>query len=683
MTSRPAAAASDWLRAEGFATAFLEQLAPADVRTLVQHWHNAVRDCADIPCTPERLPSYEARLLARLEAAPHLRTLASSPLLAAMLCALNLDREALPRNRMGLYTAALDMLLETRDTKRGISSVLERDQKIRILQDIAWQLSTSARVELPKTMVERLVADRLSSMPQVRVPAEKVLDELLQRSGVLREPVPGRIDFVHRTVQEYLAAKQAADLGDMDLLIQNAHRDTWRETVIMAAGHANEPLRRELLTGILARARTEKRRARALKLVAVACLETLPSVPDDLREDLDRCLDDLVPPRDEASARSLATAGEPVLHRLPERLDGTSVGAAQATIRTAALINGPESLDVLARYGADRRPKVWKALNDAWQYFDPREYAERVLAAVPDGAELSVSRSDAQMAALASVPPLSMLSITTNRPTDLGFLAHHAGSLERLTLMSDEPVIDPGLLPALPKLRELTLRAPGMTDLRFLDALPKLAGVWLTACDEIEDFTPLVRHDGLHSLSVQDGRNLTKLSSLPPLREVRRLGLSRTRLDCGLAEVAEAAPNVDWLIIEDCPWVDDLSPLGRLPLTDLRLGRCRAAADISACAELGDLEFLYLELSPVADLAPLSGLDMLAMLYLRDCREVSDVSALASLPRLHTLDVTGAAPGLDLAPLAGNRKLTVYIRAGQEVRGAEALGRRLKVSARR
>ncbi|GAA2152373.1 leucine-rich repeat domain-containing protein [Actinomadura napierensis] len=101
------------------------------------------------------------------------------------------------------------------------------------------------------------------------------------------------------------------------------------------------------------------------------------------------------------------------------------------------------------------------------------------------------------------------------------------------------------------------------------------------------------------------------------------------------------------------------------------------------CAGLGDLEFLYLERSPVDDLTPLSGLDRLSVLYLRDCREVSDVSALASLPRLHTLDVAGAAPGLDLAPLAGNKKLTVYIVAGQEVRGGEALGRRLKVSPRR
>ncbi|GAA2417653.1 hypothetical protein GCM10010191_30390 [Actinomadura vinacea] len=31
VTSRPAAAAADWLRAEGFATSFLEQLGPADL----------------------------------------------------------------------------------------------------------------------------------------------------------------------------------------------------------------------------------------------------------------------------------------------------------------------------------------------------------------------------------------------------------------------------------------------------------------------------------------------------------------------------------------------------------------------------------------------------------------------------------------------------------------------------
>jgi hypothetical protein len=69
VTSRPAAAEADWLRAEGFRSAFLQPLSPSDLRELIEHWHAAIRDSDGLPCPPERLPSYEAKLLARLEAA--------------------------------------------------------------------------------------------------------------------------------------------------------------------------------------------------------------------------------------------------------------------------------------------------------------------------------------------------------------------------------------------------------------------------------------------------------------------------------------------------------------------------------------------------------------------------------------------------------------------------------------
>src|SRR5205807_5608389 len=156
-------------------------------------------------CAPEELPGFEAVLLARLESAPHLRALASSPVLAAMLSALHLDRvKQLPRDRMGLYAAALELLLERRDAERQIEAgreiTLERSQKTQILQDLAWRLSVTGRTELPREAVVRWTGDKLAAMPSAPPDAEQVLDYLLQRSGVLREPVPGRIDFVHRTV---------------------------------------------------------------------------------------------------------------------------------------------------------------------------------------------------------------------------------------------------------------------------------------------------------------------------------------------------------------------------------------------------------------------------------------------------------------------------------------------------
>ncbi|KAB2339605.1 NACHT N-terminal Helical domain 1-containing protein [Actinomadura rudentiformis] len=681
VTSRPAAAEVGWLKNEGFTTAFLEQMGPADIRALVKHWHDALRHCAETPCTPEQLPSYEAKLLARLESAPHLQALASSPLLAAMLCALNLDLETLPRDRMGLYAAALDLLLETRDAKRNVPSAREvqlpRDRKIRILQDVAWHLSTSGRVELPKPMVERLIADRLASMPQVDVNAADVLDMLLQRSGVIREPVPGRIDFVHRTVQEYLAAKQAASLGDMDLLIRNAHRDQWRQTVVMAAGHANEPQCRELIGGLLARMEAEPRQARALKLVTVACLETLPSVPEDLRQGIDRCLDDLVPPRNEAAARSLATAGEPVLARLPKTLDGLPVAAAAATTRAAWLINGPQALDLLARYAEDPRLDVQLELNTAWDYFDPAEYAERVLATTREHESWVWARTPGQVSALDRLPARSELGLTLEGPTDFAFLAKHAESLKELSLICSADV-DPRRMPPLPELRRLSLIREGLADLGFLNDYPLLDTISLPRCGKVADFSPLKRYSSLLTLELGHARHLTDVDMLPPLQNVRSLGLCRSRLACDLAEITHSTPHVHTLDLSGCPWVSDLEAVSHLPLHTLAVEQC-PIRDVSPLAGLDNLDFLDVSHTEVADLTPLSGLPNLRALHIRGCGKIKDLSPLADLPALRLLYISGMPPGIDLSPLAGNRQLVIKHHAGQEMRGAEAFRHRMEI----
>ncbi len=681
VTSRPAAATSDWLRAEGFSAIFLEQLGPAELRALIEHWHRAVRDCADLPCEPEKLPTYEARLLARMEATPHLRVLASSPLLAAMLCALNLDRETLPRDRMSLYGAALELLLETRDAKRNIPSAsdisLPRDQRIHILQALAWHLSVSKRVELPKSTAQQVIEERLVGMPGVRADATAVLNHLLQRSGVIREPVPGRMDFAHRTVQEYLTAKQLADLGDMELLIGNAHRDQWRETVIMAAGHANEPLRQELITGLLDRAIAERRRSRQLKLLAVACLETLKSIPRELQERLDNCLAEFVPPRDANAARSLAAAGEPVLSRLPERLDDLSVAAASASIRTAYLINGPEALNVLAHYGDDPRPGVQQQLQQAWIYFDPEQYAQRVLTKAPPGRMVNIS----SLGQLNSVPLLGRKTVNLNVYVDslpnFSFLRNHADVIRNLRIVIDPDGFGPDFaqLPNLPQLRDFSLRMPGLIGITFVDSLPSLETIQLP-CLEIQDLTPLQRLGNLKQLGIEGARDINP-SRLPRLADLTALNLNYTKATCDLAEFANAAPKLRRFQLAYCDWIRDLTALANLPLSELYLADSTGISDVTPLAELEDLEALSLPDLPVLDLKPFSTLKRLSTLWLGLCKRIPDLTPLAQLPRLRLLDITGLPPGVDVEPLGANRELTVQVSSGQVVRNAEALGRRL------
>jgi hypothetical protein len=307
VTARPAAAEERWLADDGFASVELERMSPRDVRLFLERWHEAAASAESLPCEPGQLPEAERRLLNQLDARPDLRALAANPLLCAMLCALNLGRTSeLPHNRMELYRAALNMLLDLRDAERGIAGLLDVTAKTVLLSDLAWRLTLANRTELSRDKALELVSHKLLAMPDVDEKPAKILDHLMERSGVVRAPVPGRVDFVHRTFQEYLAASEATEEQHIDTLVGHAHLDTWRETIVMACGHAKRSQSRELLTAILDRADDEPRHARRLRLLAAACLETVTELDPEIRVRIDAVITDrLVPPRSIRETQSL------------------------------------------------------------------------------------------------------------------------------------------------------------------------------------------------------------------------------------------------------------------------------------------------------------------------------------------------------------------------------------------
>lgn len=664
VTSRPAAAEANWLGAEGFGTAFLEHLGAADLYAFVQNWHKAVRDYDGLPCAPEELPAYEAKLLARMASSPHLRTLATTPLLAAMLCALNLDRkDALPRNRMSLYASAVSLLTDTRDAGRRVPSALsvplESGEKLILLQDLAWYLQSNDTLEMPRLTARQLVSERLATMPQVQASPDAVLGALLERSGVLQQPVKDHVGFVHRTLQEYLAARRAADLGDMALLVGKAHRQQWRETVLMTAGCANEPLRESLITGIAGRARAEREHATRLRRLIVSCWETLPAISSSVRAIIDECVASLIPPNDFGEARALATAGKEVLARLPPTLDWLSESQAACCVRTAWLVNGPEALDLLGQYAADQRPAVEVEISRAWDYFDSGEYAERVLSARPPGGGLYLTDSEAHLAALGTAAPLARLQVTLPSPADFRFLTRHAESLRALLVNIRDPGAQLSGLPQFPQLSELSFGAPGLRDLSFLNSLPQLRRIWLTACEDIDDYSPLARFTALSALSLVGCGRLQNLSQLPPLDSIRSLSLVGADLEPGALDgLVKAAPGLAHLALKECDWVTGLEPLSALPLEDLRVPG----------------------ISAISDLRPLAGQPRLRALDVRDTG-VRDLAPLAALPNLQRLWISGIAPGADLSPLARNQNVRIYIGERQHIRGGETFGGRLQIQA--
>jgi hypothetical protein len=163
------------------------------------------------------------------------------------------------------------------------------------------------------------VAQRLATMPQIAADGAAVIDSLIERSGLIREPVADRIDFAHRTFEEYLAGHAAVGDDQIGELIRNADDDQWREVVVLAAGHAQPRQRSELLRGLLARADAEPAHRQALQTLAVACLETSSQLNPDLYAEIQDTASSLVPPNTIRSAEILATIGEPLLDLLADR----------------------------------------------------------------------------------------------------------------------------------------------------------------------------------------------------------------------------------------------------------------------------------------------------------------------------------------------------------------------------
>ncbi|KAB8165897.1 NACHT domain-containing protein [Streptomyces sp. 3MP-14] len=602
VTSRPAAAEAPWLRQEKFTALHLDRMTPADLAAFVRQWHQAVGELGDdLPCPAEELPQYERSLLASLRDRAHLQALAGTPLLAAMLCSMHLYRgRHLPRDRMELYRNALHTLVHDRDAVRDVPSAVDSrlslDDKLVLLRDLAWRLSESNRSETDLERAATHVGAKLRAMRHLDEPdGVSVLRQLLDRSGVLRSPAEGRLDFVHRTFQEYLAAEEAAEEDRIGSLVGHAHLDQWRETIILAAGHANARQRAELLHGILDRADAEPRHARALRLLAASCQETVRLVDPDLGDRLDRAIARLLPPRRETDPPALAAVGPTLLRSLPRTLARLTEKAAIETVHTLALIGGEESLDRLAGYVDEKRTRVVRELIAAWDYFDADAYADRVLAHLPLAGHVVNLHHPDQIRAAAR-----LRSVTGVR------IRHSVRGLEgvadlppltRLWVGRITGAADLSVLRAHPQLDSLLLL--GSYEARGTSVLEALTGLeWLgvSATGDLtpESLRPLSHLEHLELLDVPESFDLGGLTALPRLRHLALTGNGES-VPRSFGELARltALDSLELNAYDLRDWL--AGPISAPPaLSVLRLFGCLLPTDPSVFARFEHLRALHL-----------------------------------------------------------------------------------------
>jgi hypothetical protein len=582
VTSRPSDTTERWHARDGFQLVTLEPMTAQDVHVFIDRWHMALLDSSKeaaltLPCPRQDVPKHQRSLLAHLAARPHLRALARTPLLCAMICALNLDRRAnLPRDRMTLYDAALDMLLERRDAEKQVAAGAEVQlnsvEKRALLRTLAWWLNENRRAEMSREEAVYQLQRKIEAMPGVSETPVVVLTYLLERSGLLRQPVIGRIDFVHRTFQEFLAAKEVVERDSIDLLVNNAHSDLWRETVLMACAHASAPQRDRLLNGIVNRAYDFFRpddigRRRHMMLLAAACVEISVEVSAKVIARVEQCMGELVPPTSADEVNTLATVGSVLFRALPEDLRDYDEQSAVYTVRMVALSNEPKALEVLAQYAADERWTVQDELLNCARFFDLGEYARNVLA---DAHFFDHALEVTESAWLPHLPTFHTLT-----KVDVKI---HAVKFDSLYPFADTPALhsllaeltgdcDLALLVRHRQLRYLNLTCAGafagLSTLRYLITLRELI---LAPGEPIEDLAFLSSLPGLTRLELPQLGAAADLGPLCALTELSGLGLRACQAPVDLDALAHALPKLGRLDLRDCPPGLDLTPLADRPL---------------------------------------------------------------------------------------------------------------------
>ncbi|MCM1967205.1 NACHT domain-containing NTPase [Streptomyces sp. G1] len=533
VTSRPSAVGQDWLTEEGFSELALSSMGPSDTATFIRRWHAAARDGAEYAA---ELDAYEAQLLTAVRTKADLGRLATNPLMCGLICALHRDRRGyLPHGRKDLYEAALSMLISRRDRERDMNVPdLREEPQLELLQRLAYWLIKNGRTEMDRSQAEDIIGRALPAVPEAAAlgDAPAVFEHFLQRSGLLREPAPGTVDFVHRTFQDFLGARAAVEEGDFGLLAGHAADDQWEDVIRMAVALARPLERWTLFEDMLTLGdRSEDQRVRfRVYLLAVACLEHATTLDPIAREAVEERTARLIPPRNDREARALGDVGPLILDLLPGPEDAVDSLGGYHTVVAASHVASDAALPFLARYAAvwdsplmTRSQLIW-----AWSRFDTSRYADEIIAHLnPEGLNYTVT-SDEQLHHLerlgVRVESLDVRSALSVEALD-SYLSRHSlkslrlvehftqnlsllvgqTRLESFTAYDCDPVNDLSPLIGLP-IRELHIEVITDVDLRPLRGLSELESLTLSGGPDTLVWAP----DSFHSQA--------------PLRHLQMLG---------------------------------------------------------------------------------------------------------------------------------------------------------------
>ncbi len=652
VTTRPAAVHEGWLAHSGFSELTVHSMNPRDVAVFIDRWHKAA--AVDVDADDGRLHLNELRenLKDVVRSQRGLAQMTTSPLLSALVCALHRARHGyLPHGRMEIYEAALSMLLDRRDRERGIEASgirLSERQAKRLLQRLAYWMVDNGQAEISRSDAIHHLTDVLPNLPEVaeQGSAEQILNHLISRSGLLRAPDDDSIDFVHRTFQDYLAARFAVERRNFGALVNHAHDDRWEDVIRMAVAHASPEDAQQLLRRLIARgdrftANVDGRHR--LHLLAAACLDYATELDPGIRQEVRSRAEGLIPPKNREEAANLAKVGPVILDLLPGP-DGLQDHEAEAVVHTAGLLGGDPAMTVLKRYRKCTKGDVPYYLQLHWSRHDIAEYAREILRHNQAIDYLTVSTVE-QMAELGQLK--LPVSIALNGDFETGQLAAlpNATYVESLTIGYNSRLV----------------------NLEVLEFYPRLHRFTLDICRQVKDVSAL-NHSNVQSLSVWKG-NVECLRDIPRLVNLREFRVNSDSRSFELRDFFPASGVTSVYLgpmscgslwgISQWPTISDLSITAHRPIDGL--------AEFAKLPHLCSLELRGPAVPNIMHKIP--AMETVRYLTMSEAEFVDLSVMVEKFPNLQGVELNCSGGPIDVSVLRAVEGLAVRVHGAVEVRG--------------
>ena len=262
----------------GFTRLELMDFDRKQMKAFIEHWFG--------PDNPKKAASmYKA-----VKENENIAKLARNPLLMTIIAVIYEEDRELPQGRAALYERSVDVLLSRWDKAKKLKNKFPPEKKVFFLRKLAYENQGLNRRTMSTKDIMGTIAGHAGRLGLDKEEYGPFLDEIWQRSYLLRQVAVDTYDFLHLSFQEYFTALELRGQADgIGTIIKHIDEAWWEEPCLLYAGISGEA------TDLILRIQQEVPEDifYSNRVLAGKCLADAPFTDPALREKIGQALWDL------------------------------------------------------------------------------------------------------------------------------------------------------------------------------------------------------------------------------------------------------------------------------------------------------------------------------------------------------------------------------------------------------